>query len=91
MKTTACIVNTSRGKVWDEGTVTDALLNHRIRGVATDVVYEEVSKNPFDSPIFKIDTTQYNCIITPHIAGATYDSMIMTEEFIAQKLISYVC
>jgi D-3-phosphoglycerate dehydrogenase len=90
MKSTACIVNTSRGKVWNEEAVVNALISQKIRGVATDVIYEEMSDHPFDSPIFNIDTKRYNCIITPHIAGATYDSMQMTELFIAKKLISHV-
>ena len=87
MKPTACIINTSRGKVWDEQAIVDALMSHKLRGVATDVVYNEVDEEVFASPIFSIDTHKYNCIITPHIAGATYDSMKMTEEFITAKLL----
>ncbi|MGB2087862.1 MAG: NAD(P)-dependent oxidoreductase [Psychroflexus salarius] len=90
MKSNACIINTSRGRVWDESSVAQALLSGQIRGVATDVVYDEVSSSIFESPIFNIDTTKYNCIITPHIAGATFDSMAMTEIFIAQKLLKNV-
>ncbi len=90
MKRNACIINTSRGKVWDENSVTQALLSRKIRGIATDVVYDEMSNSIFESPIFNIDTTKYNCIITPHIAGATFDSMAMTEIFIAQKLLKNV-
>ncbi|QTY28137.1 D-isomer specific 2-hydroxyacid dehydrogenase family protein [Flavobacterium sp. CS20] len=90
MKKEACIINTSRGKVWDENAIVNALLSDKIRGVATDVVQDEISHNIFASPIFKIDTSKYNCIITPHIAGATYDSMAMTEVFIANKLLKNV-
>lgn len=90
MKSNACIINTSRGRVWDENAIADALLSKQIRGIATDVVYDEVSPSIFESPIFKIDISQYNCIITPHIAGATYDSMAMTEVFIAHKLLKNV-
>ena len=87
MKPNACIINTSRGKIWDEYAVKEALLENKIRGVATDVIYDEVLDNQFNSPIFDIDTNQYNCIITPHIAGATYDSMKTTELFITKKLL----
>mgnify|MGYP006421447545 CR=1 FL=1 len=90
MKNNACLINTSRGKIWDEEVVANALVNGKIRGVATDVVCQENSKNIFSSPLFEVDTSRYNCIITPHIAGATYDSMKMTEEFIAEKLLEYV-
>lgn len=87
MKKKACIINTSRGKIWDESAVKKAIINDDIRGVATDVVYKEISENIFQSPLFEVDTSKYNCIITPHIAGATYDSMSMTELFITQKLL----
>jgi asparagine synthetase B (glutamine-hydrolysing) len=66
-------------------------LNHHFETNSdTDVVQDEISHNIFASPIFKIDTSKYNCIITPHIAGATYDSMAMTEVFIANKLLKNV-
>jgi D-3-phosphoglycerate dehydrogenase len=90
MKPNACIINTSRGKVWDEAAITDALINNKLRGIASDVLFEELSEQPENSPLLNIDCTKYNCIITPHIAGATYDSMLLTEEFIAEKIISYV-
>ena len=90
MKNNACLINTSRGKIWDEEVVANVLINNKIRGVATDVVFQENSEDIFSSPLFKIDTSRYNCIITPHIAGATYDSMTMTEIFIAEKLLEYV-
>ncbi|QTY28135.1 hypothetical protein [Flavobacterium sp. CS20] len=66
-------------------------LNHHFETNSdTDVVQDEISHNIFASPILKIDTSKYNCIITPHIAGATYDSMAMTEVFIANKLLKNV-
>jgi|AntRauMFilla1563_2_1112583.scaffolds.fasta_scaffold00016_25 D-3-phosphoglycerate dehydrogenase len=89
MNPLACIINTSRGKIWDEKAIVEALVNNNIRGVATDVVYNEFSENTFDSPILKLDLIQHNCIITPHIAGATYDSMKQTEIFIANKLLAH--
>lgn len=87
MKPTACLINTSRGNVWDEMAVACALKEQKIRGVATDVIYGELSDDFENSPLLSIDSKKYNCIITPHIAGATYDSMQLTEEFIANKLI----
>lgn len=90
MKPEACIINTSRGKVWDEEAVANALREQKIRGVATDVIYGELSDDFKNSPLLSIDQDKYNCIITPHIAGATYDSMQMTEEFIANKLVAHV-
>ena len=36
----------------------------------------------------KIDSS-INCIITPHIAGVTYESNIRVSDFIAKKLINF--
>jgi len=91
MKQKACIINTSRGKVWDEEAIAQALIKKRIRGVATDVIYKELSSDYEKSPLFSVDQRQFNCIITPHIAGATFDSMQMTEDFIIKKLMTNVC
>jgi D-3-phosphoglycerate dehydrogenase len=90
MKTTSCIINTSRGQVWDEVAIVEALINNKIRGIATDVVYSEMEKDVFNSPIFRVNEQKYNCIITPHIAGATHDSMQMTEEFVVTKLLELI-
>ncbi len=89
MKPNACIINTSRGKIWDEESIAEALLDGKIRGVATDVIFDELSEDWQNSPILKVDPSTYNCIVTPHIAGATFDSMRLTEEFIAEKLLAY--
>jgi D-3-phosphoglycerate dehydrogenase len=90
MQPSACIINTSRGKVWDEKAIAKAIINQKIRGVASDVIYDELEENWQNSPLLSLDPDKYNCIITPHIAGATYDSMHLTEEFIVNKLMKYV-
>jgi len=83
----ALIINTSRGGIWDEETVTDLLNSGHLAGVATDVIDHE--QNPElreKSDLIKYAKAHQNLLITPHIAGATYESMEMTEEFIAKKL-----
>lgn len=83
----ALIINTSRSGIWDEETVTDLLNSGHLAGVATDVIDHE--QNPElreKSGLIKYAKTHQNLLITPHIAGATYESMEMTEEFIAKKL-----
>lgn len=90
IQTNACIINTSRGKVWDEKAIKTALIQGKIRGVATDVIYDELADDWQNSPILSINPKKYNCIVTPHIAGATFDSMHMTEVFIVKKLLNHV-
>lgn len=70
MKKDAFFINTSRGVLVDETALIDTLLNHKIAGAAVDVFDSEpISENhPF---LTKCD----NIIVTPHLAGATYDAI----------------
>lgn len=65
MKSTAFLVNTSRGPVIDEAALAAALQQGQIAGAALDVL--EVEPPAADNPLFKLD----NCVVTPHIAWAT--------------------
>lgn len=65
MKSSALLINTSRGGLVDELALTKALQTKQIAGAALDVLNIEPPQP--DNPLFKLD----NCIITPHIAWAT--------------------
>ncbi|GHA50370.1 3-phosphoglycerate dehydrogenase [Salinimicrobium marinum] len=86
LKRTAYIINTSRGEVIDEAILADMLINKKISGLATDVLASELSsKSRSNNPLIKAAQHLDNIIITPHIAGATYESMWRTEEFVITK------
>ncbi len=88
MKPTAYIVNTSRGEVIDEAALLDALKNGRIAGAGLDVMTSEHANGEFlkNNPLIAYAEQHANLLLTPHIGGATYDSMIKTEIFIANKV-----
>lgn len=65
MKSSAILVNTSRGPVIDEPALVEALNAGRIAGAGLDVL--EVEPPAADNPLFTAD----NCVITPHIAWGT--------------------
>jgi phosphoglycerate dehydrogenase-like enzyme len=68
MKTSAYIINTSRGPVIDEPALIEALGNGGIAGAGLDVFDEEPP--PANNPLFSLD----NVILTAHMAGPTVDS-----------------
>ena len=82
------LINTSRGKVWDENVIADLLKQHKLKGIATDVLQNEFDTSKIgQNSLVMLAKNNYNVIVTPHIAGATYESMEMTEDFIANKFL----
>lgn len=87
----AYVVNTSRGGIWDEQVICNLLISGYLGGVATDVLTGElnptgVACNPLVRCAQKVDSL----IITPHIAGATFESMARTEIFVVDKLLKQI-
>jgi D-3-phosphoglycerate dehydrogenase / 2-oxoglutarate reductase len=68
MKSTAIIVNTSRGAIIDTTALARALRDRVIAGAALDVF--EAEPPPVDHPLRRAP----NCILTPHLAGMTLDA-----------------
>jgi D-3-phosphoglycerate dehydrogenase len=69
MKSSACLINVSRGAVADEDALLAALREGRIAGAALDVF--SAQPLPPDHPYFGLA----NVILTPHLAGITEQSM----------------
>lgn len=80
----ALVVNTSRGAVVDEQALCDLVANDHVGGVAADVTLNERS-GPVGS-LRILAATDPRVILTPHIGGATHESMESTEIFMASKL-----
>jgi len=68
LKSTAVLVNTSRGPVVDEVALTEALAAGRIAGAGLDVFDQEPPDA--DNPLFSLD----NVVLTAHLAGPTVES-----------------
>ena len=79
------IINTSRGKVCDELALVNGIKTKKIKGVATDVLDNELI-NITNSQLWQAQRQGENVIITPHIGGATWDAMWDCEEFIANLI-----
>jgi phosphoglycerate dehydrogenase-like enzyme len=69
MKSTAILINTSRGAVVDEPALVAALEGRTIAGAGLDVFEDEPVRA--DHPLFELDTV----VLTPHIAAGTVDAL----------------
>jgi D-3-phosphoglycerate dehydrogenase len=69
MKRGACLVNVSRGPVWDEMAIAAALGDGRLGGAVCDVYAEQPLRR--DHPFLKLD----NMVLTAHMGGLTTESM----------------
>ncbi|MBI3159764.1 MAG: hydroxyacid dehydrogenase [Chloroflexi bacterium] len=87
----AWLVNTSRGAVLDEAALLAALESGHLAGAALDVLTDEATRmRGAPHPLVEYARTHNNLIITPHIGGATVESMAMTEVFMAEKLKAFL-
>jgi len=84
MKPTAFLINTSRGPVLDEAAVAEALNTGVIAGAGLDVLSTEPPSalNPLLSA--------QKCLITPHIAWATYDARARLMEIAVNNVRAYI-
>ncbi len=83
----ALLVNTSRGAVMDEVALLAALASKRLAGAALDVINGEGDQHQLGRmALLSYARLHSNLLITPHIGGATVESMRATEVFMAEKL-----
>lgn len=93
MKKGAIFINTARGEIVDETALLEALKSGHIAGAALDVLQGENSGKKSwlkNDPLWKYARKNSNLLITPHTGGATYDSMVKTEIFVAQKFLKWL-
>lgn len=84
MKKNAIIINTARGPIIDEDALAQALNEGKIAGAAVDVLSCEPPKA--DNPLLSCK----NCIITPHIAWAGYETRVRLLDIVYQNLESFL-
>jgi D-3-phosphoglycerate dehydrogenase len=81
-------INGARGELIDEDYLIKKIKENTIKGVALDVISNESICNN-NSIIFASISNKKNFIHTPHIGGATRESLRKTEEFLSKNVVNY--
>ena len=85
MKNGVVIINTSRGAIIESQSLISGLKKGKVSSAAVDVIENEHSSLRKDHPFIKYAKKYDNLIITPHIGGATFESVENTDLFILRK------
>lgn len=86
MKDGVFFINTSRGEIVNESALLKNLSSGKIIGAGLDVISNELIGNKNKHPLIEYARNNTNLIITPHIAGLTYES----EEKAARIIINQI-
>jgi D-3-phosphoglycerate dehydrogenase len=80
MKSSAYLINTSRGGLVDEAALYQALIEGQIAGTALDTF---VNEPPLGSPLLQLD----NLVVTPHIGAHTKEAIERVGVLAAQNVV----
>ncbi len=87
------LINTARGKIVNTEHLVEAMKTGKIKGVALDVLeyekfsFEEINKDEIPQA-FQYLINSDKAILTPHIAGWTFESHKKMAQFLAEKIIT---
>ena len=81
-------ISTCRGKVTDTAALVNAIKENQIAGAALDVLENEQLQTytASENQLFEFLCSQPNVIITPHIAGYSYEAFRKMSEILLSKL-----
>jgi D-3-phosphoglycerate dehydrogenase len=90
MKPGVVLVNTSRGAIIDEEALLEGLKSGRVAAAGLDVVDGEWREDMAAHPLLRYAREHDNLVVTPHIGGATVESIAGARIFLAQKLADHL-
>lgn len=86
MKRTAILINTSRGALIDEKALQEALSSGLLAGAGLDLIDGEWMDDVTTHPLVEYARNNANLVISPHIGGATHESIVGARIFMAKKI-----
>jgi len=90
MKKGVIIINTSRGAILKTNALIDGLISKHISAAALDVIEDEHLMKGVLHPLVEYTSKFDNLLITPHIGGATFESVEKTDLFILKKYLKKI-
>jgi len=90
MKDGVYFINTSRGDVVNETDFISYLMKDKILAAGVDVISDEFTGDKNSHPLIQYSKSHDNLIITPHIAGLTYDSERKAQMAAYEEIVNYL-
>lgn len=89
MRPGAVLINTARGALVDTAALLAALRSGHISGAALDVLDNEHGIVEHGHPLIEYARENENILITPHIGGASFESVERTDLFIFNRFLDW--
>src|SRR3989344_1621717 len=92
MKPSAVLINTARGELIAKGAIERALSKKWIAGAGLEGIWDERSDGSHlkNNPLMEYAKKNKNLIIVPHIGGATFEAMAVTQDYVAELVKKYL-
>ena len=84
------IINVSRGDLVCEDALLEFLESGHVVAAGLDVVHNEWDSNLRRRPLLEYARTHDNLILTPHVGGGSFESIVGARRFIARKLSAFL-
>lgn len=89
MKPGACLINTSRGSLIDEGALVREMKSGRIAAAGLDVIDGEWLEDKFSHPLIAYSRENVRLYISPHVGGTSPEATRISVRHTFQKIVNF--